>query len=420
MPLTIGTKEVNNLSGPVSMYILEPTDEYLERFPYAPILILLGDAHYSDKNFCKEIDERHHAIYDVEFLKLLSDEVGDGNVVDFYVEGGDFHNVPPTDHESKEPMKLIWDLFTTCCTSGIERRLDDKQREKCLLIKNIKWQSADIRFYGHFAERYSIFKFLEFFPNVVQTIKEKGFDTFRETIISRIRSECKNDFANKLSDLQSCMVTVEHFHNDILEDYFKDKNSLITAQLNKIGIKYRNNITLLLCNYVMKITNKQVINMKNFQSINQDFIHLFEEDDLYSDNSLKLFKNLWEHFNNGKLREFYNFVSDTENLLLDVYALARIYKRMIKPMSKKQDKQDRPLITICYFGESHVNNMYNFLIEKKDKTNDYKSVLVAPKEIRLGNNPDESNRCIEINSVYNLGETIKQLIIKRKAYEKSI
>jgi len=273
--------------------------------------------------------------------------------------------------------------------------------------KNIKWQSADIRFYGHFAERYSIFKFLEFFPHVVQTIQEKGFDTFIEAIISRIRSECKNDFDCKLSDLQTCMVTVEHFTDDILEDYFKDGKSLITAQLENIDIEYRDDITLLLHSYVMKIVNKPKDMLKDFQSINQDFIHLFEEDDLYLDNSLQLFKNLWEHFNSGKLRKFYNFVSDTENLLLDVYALSRIYKRMIKPMSKKQDKQDkqdRPLITICYFGESHVNNMYNFLIE-----NGYLSALVAPKEIHLGNNPDESNRCIVIDGDYNLNQSIDVL-----------
>ena len=45
MPLTIGTKEVNNLSGPVSMYIHEPNPDFLTKFPCAPILILFGDNH---------------------------------------------------------------------------------------------------------------------------------------------------------------------------------------------------------------------------------------------------------------------------------------------------------------------------------------------------------------------------------------
>ena len=134
MPIVFKTKSIKKLSGPVSLRILEPTSEYLKRFPYAPILILLGDAHYSDKNFCKGEDENHHAIYDVEFLNLLSDEVGgdgvDDGVVDFYVEGGDFHNDPPTEHKSSEPMKMIWDLFTTCCKSGIERKLNDIQSKK--------------------------------------------------------------------------------------------------------------------------------------------------------------------------------------------------------------------------------------------------------------------------------------------------
>jgi hypothetical protein len=77
------------------MYIVDPTDEYLKIFPYAPILILFGDRHNDDKGYCDPVTNK---IFDTEFLQLISDAVAGNSekkeqdgIVDFYLEGGDIY-----------------------------------------------------------------------------------------------------------------------------------------------------------------------------------------------------------------------------------------------------------------------------------------------------------------------------------------
>jgi hypothetical protein len=198
MPLIINDKEVNYLSGPVSMYIYEPTDGYLEEFPYAPILILFGDGHNSDANYCGESAPK---IFDTAFLRLISDAVA-GNkekkeqdgIVDFYLEGGDLHTTLNYYETKKFPMEQLWNLFKDCYTnSRMEGRktILEKSKETCEPIKNIRWQSGDARFFKKYRlYDFNAYSFLESIQYVSDRyLKDETFESEEKDEEIRKRKE---------------------------------------------------------------------------------------------------------------------------------------------------------------------------------------------------------------------------------------
>jgi hypothetical protein len=116
MPFYINGKTVTRLSGPVSMHLLTPTDEYLKIYPYAPLYILFGDKHKDSTGFCTDpiIEKGDYTIYNPNFLQLFNDALNkkegekENGTIDFYVEGGAYGDLHLTDKIFKDqayPLK---------------------------------------------------------------------------------------------------------------------------------------------------------------------------------------------------------------------------------------------------------------------------------------------------------------------------
>jgi len=153
MPLIVNGEEVNKISGPVSMYILTPKKS--ELFPNLPLYMLFGDLHGSTVNMCQEDESKGvYKIYDIEFLGLLSKLGSVEEPIDFYVEGGDFHNFRDDAPKIDEyPMERLWDLYKECYrnpTNPLVPLAQYPHTTDCSKIANIRWHSGDARFFdGH-------------------------------------------------------------------------------------------------------------------------------------------------------------------------------------------------------------------------------------------------------------------------------
>jgi hypothetical protein len=389
MPLNIGTKEVNNLSGPVSMYILYPSEKYLKRFPYAPILILFGDQHRSDIGYCdsKNIINGDYKIFDIEFLELLSkavyvnDEAKDEikETIDFYVEGGDLHLSPRLNESDPFPMPQLCNLFTRCYNNSRmpERSILDQDASKCSSIKNIRWQSGDIRFFQEEVDKCHLWDFLTANINFALSQKGNTEENFkamlRDTMLS---SENDKPDEHNASEPNKCK---SELLNDITAEatyeLYINQRGLIRKQLDKgsfdgesrkyIEGRFKQYIDFVYKNYFNEETEL-------FNTIHKIIIELFNMK-LYENGSEENIDKLWNYFNNGSLSRYTYFLMIRKSLMLDLYTLARSYKIMNKNIDSNDNTVVRPLVTICYFGSEHISDMYSFLarMENTDKFLEY-------------------------------------------------
>ena len=77
------------------MYILKPKQKERPIFKNLPIYILFGDSHRSNDNVCGDEDQKSPVtfnVYDIKFLSLLHPLSSPEQPIDFFIEGGDFHN----------------------------------------------------------------------------------------------------------------------------------------------------------------------------------------------------------------------------------------------------------------------------------------------------------------------------------------
>ena len=360
MPLLISNKRVNRISGPISMHILYPNlnSDYIKLFPKAPIFILFGDEHFSDKGYCivqKADKDRiiHYHIFDKEFLQLFSDQVGDDGV-DFYLEGGaknhDFskeNEIITTSLSGKVgPMYELWKLFRECYRNTRMGREPAKD-SGCDAIKNIRWQSSDIRFFGQYDGNSILFEFNNalYSMNAIKKIQE---------IIARQPIAYKNC-------IEYLFLTQDQFINKYLEN----DESLIVKQLKKIkddrqktylinmfkdyiDVEY-NKVEKELLDVYMRLKDA-MIRMSNYD-LSEDYMKAY----VYVDNAII----------KGSLKQYIMFTILLHTKISDLYILARSHKYMAKTNeeSKEESKEEikYPLVNIIYYGDDHVNNLVTCL-----------------------------------------------------------
>jgi hypothetical protein len=87
MPLTLGQLQFNKLNGPVSFRCLKPTTKLSQTLGrHLPILMLLGDSHYSRKNLCEKESKEILSVFTALFLRIL-DSIGTKECpVEYYLE----------------------------------------------------------------------------------------------------------------------------------------------------------------------------------------------------------------------------------------------------------------------------------------------------------------------------------------------
>jgi hypothetical protein len=421
MPLFIEDKKVEKISGPVSMNMLYPSSTYLKEFPYAPIFILFGDIHFGNEKYCEKVDkdrkpvENNYSVFDINFLSLLSDAVKNkGNeeekekketddIIDFYLEGGDFH--VKTIEKSRSwppdtPMHKLWQLFNGCYYN--ERISYRTPHPTCSKIKNIRWQSADIRFFDK--RTLSLFNIFHKTGNSISktyNLFQKLFKAQKERILADaiLKEDVKREIiGNPLIKKQLDKIIIPKCKKKILE-YFDSYIEKFFANYKDDVIDEINNFNFLVREYL-----SSKIYSYRFQEI---IIEIENTDDEIMEN-------------------YFKFLLLKDALLLDLYTLARSYKIMCKnanihPNSRYKDPP-KPLIVICYFGLRHIYTMLKFLLDDDKylqsitEDNDMKYILdELDKEIDI-----IPNRCIRILTRTKLDKQINDLRESRKKYEAEI
>lgn len=444
--LTIGQKDFDNLTGPVSMHIYEPTTEYLKKFPYAPILILFGDIHRNASGYCQPAmsDKK---IYDISCLKYLSELVEkEDNKIDFYIEGGELHMTLDTEKEREPfPMSKLWNLFSDCYTNTTKEGRENilfKNEKTCSLIKNIRWQSGDIRFFKKEKEKFDSRKFFRDIKRIYKNLLEES-----KSEIDPVKEEERKKYKFKITvrTVLSLLpdgtnvdnINISLLTPDIIKEYITDEKSFINKQLKKINIymkdggEYTNELIAKFEKYVdsvvTKAMNKYETNKRIFwkdasevkaslASITDNIKKLFSVEK-FSDEESKVIESIKAHIDSGVINEYIMYVGDIKTILLELYSLARMYKTMIKSMRiplkerKKENNTDavHPLIVMFYFGEFHIENMIELLI------NDYNLSF----EVNV-NRESERPRCLKFDNGYNLNIKINALKQSRRRYEANI
>jgi hypothetical protein len=401
MSLTINKKIVRKLSGPISMYLLFPTNEYSTIYSNAPIFILFGDKHNADEGFCKDGDLTSYKVFDPNFLQLLSDSIENKNIefkqnrlIDFYLEGGEIHKFGITEYLQQSPMKQLWSLFTKCYNNRYETTQDLKEEDKanCIKMKNIRWQSGDIRF---FKEEWDKFTFANMFQSIendpfegVGPPKDLRINMEEYTFKSRLKVEVSKAGKN-IDNIKNFTCDAKH----VYEEYVLNDKSLIFKQLNKIPNKDKEVIQEKFNEYIndfMSIYEKD--DLKEYGVIANDFKSLLTTE-LNSKESEDSLDKIYDYYTNGMLAKFIKFIEMRRSVMLDLYTLARSYKRMLL------DTYPKPIINICYFGDIHIVNIYNFLIKQRSTQgrtdSDYTLVMNAGKH-------EDGLRCLEMIGLPNI------------------
>jgi len=410
MSIKIGKTDIYKISGPVSMYVLYPTIDYLKEHRYAPIFILFGDSHHSNKGYCQEGNVPK--IFDIEFLKLLSDAVKSDNEkdgeeyeedgkVDFYVEGGDHHLMEIKESENKHPMEEIWVLFTKCYNNKRMERLPLNESNKiiCNKIPNIRWQSGDIRFFYKETKICNLLKYLDRFIKKVKNadgINEKvKFITYIRYYFLRSKYKCQQELKDTMIDADSAY-----------REYVEDSKSLINKQLMKINSGDINaNETIIeefkneFYKYIEMVFNEHFEKdnegelLKTIKNIHNKFLEIFYCE-IYS--IADIINDLYKDYQNGNLVKYIDFLMMRDSIKADLYTLARSYKIMTYKKNTNEKNITRPLINVCYFGHLHMVHIKKHLL----LDNKYEEV-VNVYNTSYGLHPDHQNRCVDLASIEN-------------------
>jgi hypothetical protein len=384
MPLILNGKNVNKISGPVSMYILTPKKSKL--FPNLPVFMLFGDIHLGEEGMCVEKENKGvYRIYDLQFLSMLSNLTRPEEPIDFYVEGGDLHNTTTTIRFKTQPMRMLWNLYGECYSK--KKIAVYRHNTDCRQIKNIRWQSADPRFFGNIENFYcTSHKLLnEIFSKNVN--KDDRYEYLRE-VLHKFRAEnytCMSNLAKESIEINN--VTSETETNLFMKRIFSEY-SPIYKQIKKLNQAQRQRIIEIIKNYIQVYIQKTFI-FKYEGWIKQckgaylqliKFINIWYRESYSGGMTSKEFFDLnladkWDNLNTYNL-----YIANLNNILLDIYTICRSLKYL-------EYKGARPIMNILYAGNLHIKNIILFL-----------ESLLYNVQIVKSHNEDDNNpvRCVEI------------------------
>jgi len=418
MPLVIEGREIRKISGPVSMYILVPKDN--SDFPNLPVYMLFGDVHNSDENMCPENPgvSGEYKIYDLEFLGMLNSLGAPEHPIDFYVEGGDFHNKSYDDPFSDNyPMQQLWNLYSECYTHNGRKIAQYAHNTECKNISNIRWQSGDPRFFDDYPKSYLLNCNMKRLLGLVNfsidrdnrhlMLLQAAIDLFKENqgcskkLLSRKSVGVKLSLEEELTGLKKIIL---------------DKNSFIFKQLKKIKPKRR----VILIDWIKTYCDYSYADVVTTNEITTDLLAEFNQLHLncikyiekyingkYIDT--EFFKEHLQDNNWKKLMFYYLYLCDKYRIVLDIYTLCRTFKYL-------DVKGSNPVMNIVYTGNSHTEGLIYFLetvsglyTVKNIQDFSMDSVKYLKKPI---------NRCVDIHLKLNLGELIDNLKSVRVYSEK--
>jgi len=416
MPLNIHGFPVYNISGPVSMYILTPKSTVNKSiYPELPVYILFGDQHKSIKNMCDYTARGgYKKIYDIDFLSLLSGLAQPNEKIDFYFEGGDFHNrIYERSLYASYPLNKIQEIAVECYKNKKpnKHKLSPYYQKTidCKRIPNIRWQSGDLR---HFDDdkfvksldncnMFSFFlqlhcnEFVNSFQENPDDDDEDNDQDLLEQFIYNFNSAFRS-FKTRYTEtacITKLLNTTLEFTD--IQTQLLSESGLVMRQLRHMNPEEKKEISSNIIQYCEQTKRQndslrdrnverfhsEIINIlgnldKDINSFNRHSYTLKEPDRKFTE---------YLRANIDTLDKYNNLLVRSYSIFADVYTIFRSFKYF-------NVKEDKSILNIFYFGNYHITNMVYFL-QKLSGLYDCKTV----HEYK-----GVENRCIEIKDDINL------------------
>jgi hypothetical protein len=413
MPLILNGFAVDNISGPVSMYILTPkstVNKYI--YPNLPVYMLFGDIHRSNKNTCKK--GTYNNIYDINFLILLSTLAQYNEKIDFYFEGGDLHNRTfDKELQGNYPLNKIQQIASLCYKNEENpnkkhKLLFEQKTIDCSRIQKIRWQSGDLRHFNDdkFVKSLDTCTIYSFFQELDcdSFFKEdnEADDELLEMFIDKFKTIFKH--FNRRYIYTGCITKLLNTTLEFtdIQTQLLSESGLVMHQLRHMDPEEKKKIYDYIIKYCKEVKRKndslidisiqrfhlEIINIlqnldKDINSFNTESYTLIEPDIKFID---YLSQNI------DTLRRYNNLLVLNYSIFADVYTLCRTFKYF-------NVKKDKPILNIFYFGNYHIKNMVYFL-ETITQLYDCKTILEHKK--------GQTNRCIKIEDNIDLNTILRQ------------
>ncbi len=397
----INNKKITYISGPVGFFYLRPTKQVYDdgNKEYFPLVVLFGDSHNSEKNYCNpcecndDIKPCCYRLDESDFIRNINN-LGTKYTTDLYTETSFWG----TEYGFDGGMMKTF-------TSGRLLRCYKPKKILCPW-KNIRWQAGDIRFAGFDISKYykgikkiEITKYDEYpskkymensyienqFYYLLLLLRSLEFDIFNDFIpktifrepvyfrdfLMSIFSKDKEDFdLNRFSKLFFSMMTKDNsaIYKQIKKQTFRDFNE----------IREWEDFYVRSINYYVSVLidkNRNIKPLKMFIYNIPDIVSKKVDIPSYNINSFKQYINLL------------NLILTSS--FLDIYVISRMFKQ---PENGKRSE-----ISFCYFGLHHVKNIRNLLLS----TGAYE-LVASIEESYIDNidNIDKINRCLDFSNIY--------------------
>jgi hypothetical protein len=343
------------ISGPVSMYVLKPTEKAYKLPLSIPIIMLFGDRHDTRENECAncENDPRCYEI-DNRLLAKLNELTSKKYPIDFYTETFGSHQIDKQDEKSRLYSFISIDhLISTC--------YGPNKKNTC--------PYPNIRF--HFSDSRHANGYFEYTINHIHQIVSA-------IVNEKIKAEELERYNYVQSTIDELIELFEKNDKDTIKyaffDYIINKpNSLIRKEFNRL----------------------EIVNDMNIWRYYFGKIYLQSEADMNMERILDGLKSIrFDQSTNVKtlstiLISLHIFMLRTIARVLDIYFLMRVFKTL---QPKAGTNSNRSGVAIGYFGDVHTRNIVHFLVE----TELYTLVYGNPTDMNEEDSTN-SNRCITID-----------------------
>ncbi len=368
MPLVVGDKTIQRISGPVSCTVLKPTDKFLKLCAdsgvFAPVYLLFGDYHFSTEGMCNKClcnpsdSEKRccYPVYSEEFLKLFDTIVESKNFpISVYSEG--IHNID--DEKNQESREYPLDQFAFKNLSCYNRTLKYNDRENPCPYKNLKWHAGDARFlisknyfYEKIVEEYTISITKLYNKYVTSNLENLDITDVIDKLANMIPKS--NDRFDVLSSIirSTDNIYSEDFYNNIFnskhsqysiihKQFLKLPSSLIKQKIYRNIYRLRETDKLekyIALTFINEAFEKAIKDKRKIreavQEINREF-------------------NIIRNINKISRSDFEDIMISYISIFLDMYTVFRSLKFL--------NSEENQNLVIGYFGDSHRKKTSNLL-----------------------------------------------------------
>jgi hypothetical protein len=413
MGLNINKTIIKNLSGPVSAYILTPTEESFVSMKAifnikTPVIFMLGDVHGSFNGNCQDVIRSRdlqgavtYNITDPEFLKLLDSLSSEKTPVDFYVEYFSQYYKEEKDFKFFDySSKLLLDNKDCFYRRKNKKIYEDIEIKYKCPTENMKWHFGDPReirnifdldyqrlsIMASYNINYFISGILDAVEYNLRGLNPTNYQEKREkllNILGNISEKLKGYDIQKLFAILSDPMKFsprEIVSKLILQEDFSEI-SVVYKQFKKQNEKLKKLFFRWFEQYVDYI-NQTVLSQFKPDETNREFVDILV--DALSGKIYDVDRLIIIFTNNKSLQAYMiNLIS----LVSDAYIILRMFKVI---------PTETASLSIMFLGNSHIQNMIYMFV---------RIMKIYEIQIIQDNNKD---RCITFNDNIDLANLIEK------------